>query len=106
MNDFYILLLAFVEGQALGWVFFGGLWWTIRKSVASSRPWLWFFASAVLRMSIALPGLYWIGRGHWERLLVGLLGFVMARLIVTWLTRTSAGSRIHQVEEADCALKP
>ena len=39
-------------------------------------------------MSIVLAGFYFVGRGHWERLLVCLLGFVIARFIVMRLTRT------------------
>jgi F1F0 ATPase subunit 2 len=40
-------------------------------------------------MSIALAGFYVVSRGHWERLLLCLVGFVIARLVVMWLTRTS-----------------
>ena len=89
MNDTLMLVFAWLAGGALGAIFFGGLWWTVRRGVSSSRPALWFLGSALLRMSIALAGFYLVGRGHWERLLVCLLGFVMARLVVTWLTRPS-----------------
>ena len=87
MNETLTLVLAFVTGVLLGAIFFGGLWWTVRKGVSSKQPALWFFGSILLRMSIALAGFYFVSRGHWERLLVCLLGFVVARLIVTWLTR-------------------
>jgi F1F0 ATPase subunit 2 len=40
-------------------------------------------------MSIALAGLHFVSGGHWERLLLCLVGFVMARLVVTRLTRTA-----------------
>ncbi len=89
MNETLTLVLAWVAGGTLGAIFFGGLWWTVRKGVASSCPALWFLGSMVLRMSIALTGFYFIGRGQWERLLLCLLGFVMARLVVMWLSRTS-----------------
>ena len=71
----------------LGAIFFGGLWWTVRKGVSSTQPALWFLGSLLLRMSIALAGFYFVSGGHWERLLACLLGFVMARLVVTRLTR-------------------
>ena len=87
MNETRTLVLAWVAGGVLGTIFFGGLWWTVRKGVSSKQPALWFFGSLLLRTSIALAGFYFIARGHWERLLVCLLGFVMARLIVTRLTR-------------------
>ena len=86
MNEASSWVLATVTGLVLGAIFFGGLWWTIRKGVASPRPALWFLGSLLLRMSIVLAGLYVVGHGHWERLLPCLLGFVIARLLVTRLT--------------------
>jgi len=88
MTENLALALAWLAGMVLGAIFFGGLWWTIRKGVSSQQPALWFFGSLLLRMSIALVGFYFVGRAHWERLMMCLLGFVMARLIVTRLTRT------------------
>jgi len=89
MNETLILVLALATGVLLGAIFFGGLWWTVQKGVSSKRPALWFFGSLLLRTSIALVGFYFIARGHWERLLVCLLGFVMARLIVMRITRAA-----------------
>jgi F1F0 ATPase subunit 2 len=88
-NETLTLVLALVTGVLLGGMFFGGLWWTVQKGVSSKQPALWFFGSLLLRTSIALAGFYFIARGHWERLLVCLLGFVIARLIVTRLTRAA-----------------
>ena len=89
MNETLALVLALVTGVLLGAMFFGGLWWTVRKGVSSKQPAFWFFGSLLLRTSIALAGFYFIARGHWERLLVCLLGFVIARLIVTRLIRAA-----------------
>jgi F1F0 ATPase subunit 2 len=89
MNDTVSLMLALVAGVLLGAMFFGGLWWTVQKGVSSKRLALWFFGSLLLRTSIALAGFHFIARGDWERLLVCLLGFVMARLLVTRLTRAA-----------------
>ncbi len=89
MNETLTLMSAFVTGVLLGAIFFGGLWWTVQKGISSKRPALWFFGSLLLRTSIALAGFYFIARGHFERLLVCLLGFVIARLIVTRLTRAA-----------------
>jgi F1F0 ATPase subunit 2 len=89
MNEIVTPVLALMTGVVLGGMFFGGLWWTVRKSVSSKQPALLFLGSLLLRTSIVLVGFYLIARGRWERLLVCLLGFVMARLIVTWLTRAA-----------------
>lgn len=87
MNEILGLVLAWVTGGLLGWMFFGGLWWTVQKGVSSKRPTLWFLGSLLLRTSITLAGFYFIAQGHWERLLLCLFGFAIARPIVTRLTR-------------------
>lgn len=87
MNRTLILILAWLLGGGLGSIFFGGLWWTVRKGVGAKWPALWFFTSLMLRMGIALAGFYFISAHHWERLTPCLLGFVMASFLVTRLTR-------------------
>jgi len=82
---------------ALGAIFFGGLWVTIRRGVSSERPALWFLSSLLLRMGIALTGFYFVSGGRWERLLSCVIGFVTARFAVTWLTRRG---------DKPCALVP
>jgi len=89
MNESLMMALAWGVGAVLGVVFFGGLWWTVRKGVLAKQPALWFFGSMLLRTSAALAVFYIIARGHWERLLVCLLGFIIARFIVTRLTRAA-----------------
>jgi len=89
MNEALYLLLALVMGLLLGTLFFGGLWWTIQKGMSSERPALWFLSSLLLRMSLTLAGFYWVARDHWGRLLLCCLGFIVARLIVTRLIRTT-----------------
>ena len=103
MNETLTLALAWVAGAMLGVMFFGGLWWTVRKGVASQRPAVWFFVSLLLRMSLALAGMYFVSGGHWERLLLCLLGFVMSRFVVTWLTRPSGGHHTRPAREASHA---
>jgi F1F0 ATPase subunit 2 len=83
------LLLALAAGVLLGSIFFGGLWWTVRKGFSSNQPALWFFGSVLLRTGITLAGFYFVAGGHWERLLACLIGFVLARVIVTRLARTA-----------------
>jgi len=83
MNEIMTLMWVSLSGVLLGAIFFGGLWWTVRKGVSSKQPALWFIGSLLLRMSIVLAGFYFIAHDHWERLLLCLLGFVLARLIMT-----------------------
>ena len=88
MNNFLLLALALIAGLVLGAIFFGGLWWTVRKGVAAKNAALWFLGSMLLRMSIVLAGFYFVGHGDWKRLVTCLLGFTIARYMVMRLTRT------------------
>lgn len=90
MSELSSLILAWVAGVALGAIFFGGLWWTVRKGLRSTRPALWFFGSTLVRTGVALSGFYVVSGGHWQRMLTCLLGFVMARVAVTRWTRPSS----------------
>jgi F1F0 ATPase subunit 2 len=103
MNDVLVLALALSAGVALGAIFFGGLWWTVRKGISSEQPAFWFLGSMLLRMAIALVGFYFVSGGHWERLLICLVGFVLARLMVTRLSRSPPDNRNLAVREAGYA---
>ena len=103
MNKALRLMPALVTGVLLGAMFFGGLWWTVQKGVSSKWSALWFFGSLLLRTSIALAGFYFIARGHWEKLLVCLIGFIMARSVVTWLTRSSGENQTRPAREVSHA---
>ena len=94
MNESLILVLAWAAGGLLGAIFFGGLWWTVRKGVSSKRPAVLFSGSLVLRASVVLVGFYLVANGHWERLLPCLVGFVVAQVVVTRLTRQSGERQV------------
>jgi len=100
MNDALILLLATAAGVVLGAGFFGGLWWTVRRSLASQRTASWLLVSFVLRMSIGSAGLYFVSSGRWERLVACLLGFIVARFGVVWLCPAPVEVRGHPLKEA------
>jgi len=85
MNEWLTLALAGMAGLLLGAIFFGGLWWTVRLGVASRRPALLFLGSLLLRTVVVVAGFYFVGDGHWQRLLACLFGFFAARIIVTRL---------------------
>jgi F1F0 ATPase subunit 2 len=93
MIEFLPLAAACAAGLLLGASFFGGLWWTVRRGVSAKRPALWFLGSVVLRMSIVLVGFYLVSSGDWKRLLACLLGFVIARFLVTSLASTPTGNQ-------------
>ena len=88
MNEAITLMLSGLAGVGLGAVFFGGLWWTLRKGLTSRQPARWQLGSALLRMGVALAGFYVVGAGSWQRMLACATGFVIARmLIMRWVTQ-------------------
>jgi F1F0 ATPase subunit 2 len=101
MNQAIAAALSLAAGILLGGIFFGGLWWTVTKGLTAQQPALWFFGSFLLRTGILLAGLYFVGRDHWERMVIALLGVVIARVVVLRLTRTpvqshaSPGKEVH-----------
>ncbi len=85
------LTLVLLAGMLLGAVFFGGLWWTVQRGLASAKPALWFGASLALRAAFALGGFYLVARGGWKPVLVCLAGFIVARMTATRLAAASTG---------------
>lgn len=100
MDKILVLLSIFVAGLLLGAFFFGGLWWTTKKALVSKTPMLWFFSSLVIRLGITLVVLYYISRNHWERMLICLLGFIIARIIIVRITKkqTQTNSNVKEVK--------
>ena len=98
MIESLMLGLAFLAGILLGAIFFGGLWWTIRKGLSSGQPARWFLGSLLLRMTITLAGFYFVAGGHWQRMMLCLLGFVIARFVVIRLTSPAIKEANHAHE--------
>ncbi|MCW8808653.1 MAG: hypothetical protein OQK79_11125 [Rhodanobacter sp.] len=106
MHEVLMLTLAGLAGLPLGAIFFGGLWWTIRRLATSRRPALWLLASLLLRMSILLGGFYLVGREDWQRFLACMAGVLVARFLVIRLTRAPLPPASLQPQEARDAPYP
>jgi F1F0 ATPase subunit 2 len=87
MSEISNLIMALLAGVLLGIIFYGGLWWTIRRSVSAKTLNVWLIGSFPFRAIIAAGGFYLVSRGDWRSLLACLLGFLIARVCVTLLLR-------------------
>jgi F1F0 ATPase subunit 2 len=85
-----LIALALLSGILLGVIFFGGLWWTVRRGLLSPVPALWFSASSLIRTGMALGGFYVVSQAEWRRLLACLIGFFLARIVVMQASRKLA----------------
>jgi F1F0 ATPase subunit 2 len=81
-TDLATWLGSALGGAALGFFFFGGLWWTVRAIVGSSGSAFVQLASLTLRTAATLLGFHAIGGGDARRLVACLAGFVLARVLV------------------------
>jgi F1F0 ATPase subunit 2 len=89
------MILAFISGFVLGVIFFGGLWFTVKKAVASKNTALWIAGSSIIRIAIVLTGIYYISEGSWQKMVLCMVGFIVARFMVIWLTRFFEQKQIH-----------
>ncbi len=99
MNETLLMILAFVAGIALGVIFFGGLWFTVKKLITAKVPALWMLGSFIVRVGIVLLGFYFIGAGHWQRIISSLIGFIAARLIVIYFTKAIDAKQLQLKKE-------
>jgi F1F0 ATPase subunit 2 len=90
------LSLAWTAGVLLAFTFFGGFWWTVRKSISAKESSLWLCCTLALRISPVLIAIYTVSDRQWERLLLCLLGFVMARPVAAWFARVPGAQRNSQ----------
>ena len=93
MREPFILALTLLAGILLAVIFYGGLWWTVRRSVSSRSPGAWLIGSFLLRATIAVSGFYFVSRVDWRSTVPCLLGFVIGRIAVTQLTRPTLDTK-------------
>jgi F1F0 ATPase subunit 2 len=98
MNEISNMVLPFIVGWLLGILFFGGLWFTVKKLTASKIPALMVLGSFIVRVGIVLIGFYFIGSGDWKKLIVCLIGFIVARFAVIHYTK-SMDEKIVQIKK-------
>ncbi len=88
MNETDFLILALLIGLILGMLFFGGLWFTVRKATVSKTPILWFLGSLIIRSCIVVLGFYYVmQRGNLLNSLITMAGFIVARMMVVRLSK-------------------
>ena len=76
------LLISGFCGVLLGLFFFGGLWWTVRRALASRHTALWILGSQLLRTAVAVVGIYLLAAGSWQYLIATMCGFILVRVLL------------------------
>jgi F1F0 ATPase subunit 2 len=60
----------------------------VKNGVSSKRPALLFSGSLLLRMGITIAGFFFVSAGRWQRLMMCLIGFAMARFVLLWRAKS------------------
>ena len=68
--------------MALGFVYFAGLWLTVRNLCDANSPIISLFRSFIIRAAIAMTGFYLIMNGRWDHLISALIGFILIREVL------------------------
>ena len=85
---------AFFAGAALGCLYFLGLWYTVRRQARLRHPTPWLLLSLFGRLALLLAGFYFVMSGSWQRLLACVVGFIVARLVMTRLLGSGTGGTV------------
>lgn len=84
------LLLALLVGILVSLVYFGGLWWTVRRVLDVERRASWMLASFLVRAGVVLSGLYLVIGTDGLRLAAAMLGFLIVRMVLVAFLRPKA----------------
>lgn len=99
------MILVFLAGVALGIIFFGGLWFTVKKSINAKLPALLLSGSLFFRIAVTMLGFYLIGAGNWQRIVLCFLGFMTARFLVLYITKKIDLKEINLTKENNHGIK-
>ncbi len=102
MINILTIVAIFFAGILLGLFFFGGLLWTVRRGLSAKHPALLFLSSWLVRIGVVVGVFFLVFNGRWERLLVCVAGFLVARIVVILFTRTwkGLGGSVKEVDDA------
>jgi len=88
------LVLILLAGCGLGFLFYGGLWLTVRALPKSRHPTALFLVSFWVRNALAIAGLILAMDRRWERAAICMVGFALSRVVLgRWIPRNGTGGK-------------
>jgi len=86
------MILGFIGGIFLGFIFFGGLYWSVNKLPEVKYPAVLMITSALVRMAILLAGIYFIAGNDIKKILSILLGVVLVKIVMIFTVKNKSAS--------------
>ncbi|WP_028321103.1 ATP synthase subunit I [Desulfatiglans anilini] len=93
--DLFALAVWLLWGWVVGFFYFGGLYWTLRRLPRRSSPKIFLGLSYVIRVSVALMAFWLVLRRSFIGFLVTFVGFFIARFLVSRWVYTAIGKKSH-----------
>lgn len=79
------MIIGFLGGTLLGFLFFGGLYYSVARITSVKYPALMMMISTVVRMVILLAGVYLLVDGDFKTILAALVGIVLAKFVLLFI---------------------
>ena len=76
------LIVPFVLGGLIGWVYFSGLWETVRRLPEAKNPYGLMILSFAARTLFAVGGFFILTDGQWERMVASVAGFLIVKAVL------------------------
>ncbi|BCA79925.1 ATP synthase subunit I [Desulfuromonas sp. AOP6] len=92
--EWWQLTCALAAGAFMGFFYFGGLWLTLVRIPASSRPRLLLGGSFLLRLTLTLTGFYLLLPWGGLSLLLAMGGLIMTRQVLLKIKGIGVASRV------------
>ena len=89
--NLYQILLALLIGVAMGILYFGGLWLTVKNVFIKKKTVFLFALSFIIRLMVVFCGFYYAISFGWIPALLCLTGFFITRKILTVYIKPGEG---------------
>lgn len=83
----FSVMAGLAAGAALGCLYFGGLWWSVRRIKKIEHKKLFLFFSWLLRSVVLCGGLFLLARYDSRMLLGGAAGLLAARFLIVRIVK-------------------
>ena len=87
MIDTLWAMLALIGGAVAGGVFFGGLWWTVKRGADPTSSIMLWVASLAVRSAVVVGTFSVLSANRFERMLLCLAGFTIARIVIVQIVK-------------------
>ncbi|MCA8999533.1 MAG: ATP synthase subunit I [Planctomycetaceae bacterium] len=95
-----------ILGAVLGLMYFGGLWWTVKRLPHRQHPYVLLVASFMIRITMLLLAFWLMVQISWQALAMAMIGFLSARQVLLFRMRRQTLRSTRKRDVVSLAVKP